>query len=175
MKSVAENKKKQNSSEYIIYMYQMEDLIRSYSFNMDEIEQYVISHYPVPNEQKKDISGWFGSLAERMKAEGIEKGGHLSEVQKEVDTLAKIHWSLLKEDGEYFKIYDQAKPHLLDFIGSAEGDNLGHEIQICINGVYGLLLCRLTGKKVSSELQQAAEAFGGALSYLSVVYQEREK
>lgn len=175
MKSVAENKKKQNISEYIIYMYQMEDLIRSYNFNMDEIEQYVISHYPVPTEQKKDISGWFDALAKRMKAEGIEKGGHLSEVQKEVDALARIHWHLLKEDGEYFKVYDRTKPHVLDFIASAEGNDLGHEIQICINGVYGLLLCRLTGKKVSPELQQSAEAFGGVLSYLNVVYKEREK
>ena len=39
MKSVAENKKKQNISEYIIYMYQMEDLVRSYHFNLEEIEQ----------------------------------------------------------------------------------------------------------------------------------------
>lgn len=174
MKSVAENKKKQNISEYIIYMYQMEDLIRSYNFNLDEIELYVVSHYPVSVEQKKDISGWFGSLADQMKAEGIEEKGHLSEVQKEVDTLARIHWRLLKEDGEYFKIYDRTKPHLLDFIGSAEGVNLGHEIQICINGMYGLLLCRLTGKKVSPELRQAAEAFGEVLSYLNVVYKERE-
>lgn len=175
MKSVAENKKKHNISEYIIYMYQMEDLVRSYHFNLEEIEQYVISHYPVPPEQKKDISGWFGSLVRQMKTEGIEERGHLSEVRQEVDALAEIHWNLLKEDGEYFKVYDQAKPHLLDFIGSADGSDLGHEIQICINGVYGLLLCRLTGKKVSPELQQAAEAFGRVLRYLNVVYKERGK
>ena len=52
MKSVAEKKKSQNIGEYLIYMYQMEDLIRSFQGNMDEIRQYVISHYPVADEEK---------------------------------------------------------------------------------------------------------------------------
>jgi len=170
MKSVAENKKKHNIGEYIIYMYQMEDLIRSYNFHMDEIRQYVISHYPISEEEKTEVTLWFDSLISQMKNEGIQDKGHLSEVQNEVDVLAKIHWELLKTDRDYFQIYDQAKPHILDFISSAEGQDLGHEIQICLNGIYGLLLCRLTGKKVTEELQKSAEAFGSVLGYLSLVY-----
>ncbi|MEX2591568.1 MAG: DUF4924 family protein [Anditalea sp.] len=174
MKSVAEKKKKQNIGEYIIYMYQMEDLIRSYNFSLDEIRQYVISHYPIPEKEKIELAFWFESLISQMKAEDIQDKGHLSHIQKEVDVLAKIHWDLLKEDREYFEIYHQVKPHLLDFISAAEGQDLGHEIQICLNGIYGLLLCRLTGQKVTEELQKSAEAFGSVLSYLSVAYQEKD-
>jgi len=175
MKSVAENKKKHNIGEYIIYMYQMEDLIKSYNYNIEDIRQYVVSHYPIPEEEKTAVAIWFDFLINRMKTEGIENKGHLSDVQREVDTLAKIHWELLKTDKDYFEIYQKAKPHIIDFVLSAEGQDLGHEIQICLNGIYGLLLCRLTGKKVPEELQQSAEAFGSVLSYLSLVYKEREK
>ena len=56
----------------------------------------------------------------------------------------------------------------------ADLQDLGHEIQICLNGVYGLLLSRLTGKKGQEELQASAEAFGAVLSYLSLVYKERK-
>jgi len=174
MKSVAENKKKQNIGEFIIYMYQMEDLIRSYNFNMSEIRQYVISHYPISEEEKTEVTLWFDELAKQMGAEGIQDRGHLSEVQEEVDVLAKLHWELLKTDKDYFEIYKQAKPHILDYISSAKGQDLGHEVQICLNGVYGLLLCRLTGKEVSEELQNSAKAFGSVLGYLSLVYKERE-
>jgi hypothetical protein len=170
MKSVAENKKKQNISEYIIYMYQMEDLIRSYQFNLNDIRQYVISHYPISEEEKTDVTLWFDGLISRMTSEGIQEKGHLAEVQQEVDALAKIHWDLLKTDRDYFDIYQKAKPHVIDFVMAAEGQDLGHEVQICLNGIYGLLLCRLTGKKVPDELQQSAEAFGSVLSYLSLVY-----
>jgi hypothetical protein len=89
--------------------------------------------------------------------------------------LARIHWDLLKEDREYFDIYQQVKPHILDFVSAAQDKNLGHEIQICLNGIYGLLLSRLTGQKVTGELQKSAEAFGSVLSYLSFVYQEKKK
>src|SRR5690606_21464444 len=98
MKSVAENKKKHNIGEYIIYMYQMEDLIRSYNFHMDEIRQYVISNYPISEEEKTEVTLWFDALISQMKTEGIQDRGHLSEVQNEVDVLAKIHWELLKTD-----------------------------------------------------------------------------
>lgn len=174
MKSVAENKKKHNIGEYIIYMYQMEDLIRSYDFNLDEIRQYVISHYPITDEEKTGVTGWFDSLIKQMKREGIVAKGHLAAVQREVDVLAKNHWELLKTDKDYFEIYRLAKTHVLDFISSAEGQDPGHEIQICLNGIYGLLLCRLTGKRVPDDLQKSAEAFGAVLSYLSVDYKERE-
>ena len=170
MKNVAESKKKQNISEYIIYMYQMEDLIRSYQFNLDEIRQYVISHYPITEEEKIEVAFWFDVLIDQMRAENIQEKGHLKEVQAEVDTLAKIHWDLLKTDRSYFDIYQQAKPYVIDFVMAAEGKDLGHEVQICLNGIYGLLLCRLTGKKVPEDLQRSAEAFGSVLSYLSLVY-----
>lgn len=172
MKSVAENKKKHNIAEYIIYMYQMEDLIRAYQFQLAEIQQYVISHYPITEQEKTEVTLWFDLLISQMKTEKLQDKGHLSEVQNEVNTLAKIHWDLLKTDGTYYELYNQAKPHILDFILSAEGKDLGHEIQICLNGIYGLLLCRLTGKKIPEDLRKSAEAFGDVLSYLSVIYKE---
>lgn len=175
MKSVAESKKSKNVAEYIIYMYQMEDLIRSYQFNLHDIRQYVISHYPVSEDEKSQIAGWFETLMGQMIAEGIEEKGHLSHVQKEVDQLAILHWDLLKKDRAYFEIYHPVKSHLLEYISSAEGQNLGHEIQICINGIYGLLLCRLTGQNIPEDLKESTEAFGSLLSYLSLVYKEQNE
>ena len=55
MKAIADRKKGQNIGEYLIYMYQMEDLIRSYQGNLEEINTYVISHYPIAEEEKQEI------------------------------------------------------------------------------------------------------------------------
>ena len=75
MKAIADRKKTQNIGEYLIYMYQMEDLIRSYQGNLEEIYTYVISHYPVAEEEKQEIKAWFGELAAQMQIEGLlEKG-----------------------------------------------------------------------------------------------------
>ncbi|WP_425637541.1 DUF4924 family protein [Algoriphagus yeomjeoni] len=170
MQSVAENKKSNNIAEYIIYMYQMEDLIRSYQGNQDELKTFVVEKYPVSEEEKSNIADWYLGLLDQMKVQEILEKGHLEELNKLVSELAQIHWNLLKTDPTYFETYGKAKPFILDAVMQAEGQDLGNEIQICLNGVYGLLLCRLLGKKVSDEQLKSADAFGDILSTLSYHY-----
>ncbi|SIT06578.1 DUF4924 family protein [Belliella pelovolcani] len=167
MKAVAEKKRSQNIPEYIIYMYQMEDLIRAYECNLEDIKQYVVNHYPISSEEKEATAAWFSDLIELMKAEEITAKGHLNIIQAQVDLLAQTHWQLLKEDQAYFNIYNQAKPHIIQMIMDAEGVAIGHEIQICLNGIYGLLLAKLKGREIPKIYQEATEAFGAVLSYLN--------
>jgi len=173
MKAIADRKKTQNIGEYLIYLYQMEDLIRSYQGNLEEIYTYVISHYPVAEEEKQEIKNWFGELAAQMQAEGLLEKGHLKSLQEIVNSLLDLHYQLLKSDSGYVQTFHQVKPHLLEAIDAAAGEEVGNEIQICLNGVYGLLLCRLLGKKVSDRQLEAADAFGNVLSYLNFSYQQR--
>jgi hypothetical protein len=173
MKSVAENKKSQNLPEYLIYMYQMEDLIRSYGGNLEEIRQYVISHYPISDEEKIEIGDWFSELTSSMQSEQIMQKGHLKKLHELVGQLAEIHWNLLKTNQNYFETYAKAKPHILDAVLEAKGENLGNEIQICLNGIYGLLLCRLLGKKVDPKQLEAADVFGQVLSMLNFYYMQK--
>lgn len=167
MQTVAENKKSNNIAEYIIYMYQMEDLIRSYQGNPEEIKTFVVEKYPVADKDKKEIADWYLALLDQMKNQDILEKGHLAELNELVSDLAKIHWELLKTDPKYFEAYGKAKPFILEAVMQADGQDLGNEIQICLNGVYGLLLCRLLGKKVSDEQLKAADAYGDILSTLS--------
>lgn len=172
MKEVAENKKIKNIGEYIIYMYQMEDLLRAYSFEMVDIERYVIAHYPISEGQKKETFDWFEKLSDSIKAEGKMEEGHLDGTQESVEMLAKIHWALLKSDKTYFDIYSKAKPHVIQLILEAGDKSPGNEIQVCINGIYGLLLARLRSREVPKEMLDATDAFGDVLSYLNYSYFE---
>jgi len=173
MQAIAERKKAQNIGEYLIYMYQMEDLIRSYQGNMEEIGLYVVAHYPVSEEEKNEIKAWFGGLANAMQEQGILAKGHLKELNELVASLLQLHYLLLKSDANYATTFHLVKPHLLEAVEAAQTEDLGNEIQICLNGVYGLLLCRLLGKKVSDRQLEAAEAFGNVLSQLNFNYQQR--
>jgi hypothetical protein len=174
MKSVAESKKSQNIAEYLIYMYQMEDLIRSYQGDRGEMDRFVVSKYPVSEDEKIDISSWFADLSNQMKTEAIIEKGHLAELNHLVTDLAQLHWKLLKTDKTYFETYSKAKPFILGAIVQAEEKELGNEIQICLNGIYGLLLLRLLGKEVSGEQLKSAEAFGEVLSLLSLSYKKKD-
>ncbi|MDN3688212.1 DUF4924 family protein [Cyclobacterium jeungdonense] len=166
MKSIAEKKKKEHLVEYILYLYRMEDLIRAYQFNMEDLEQYVLAHKNVSQHDRVESKAWLADLAESMKHAGVEEKGHLPEVQALVDRLAKFHWKLLKTDPDYLALHRKAQPHLLTLLSDLNDENPGHEIQIFIHTLYGLLLSKLNGKKAPESIEDAAARFGEVLSYL---------
>lgn len=171
--SLAEKKKKENIVEYILYMYRMEDLIRAFGFNMEDIDQYFLSHAKASKEEKTATHQWLQTITDKMAEEGIQESGHLASTQKHVESLAQIHWELLKSDQAYFGIYQKAKPFVMDLVLSAGSKNPGHEVQVFVNALYGLLLSRLTGKQVPEELLKASEVFGEALGYLNHIYMKK--
>lgn len=170
METIAKQKLKESIGEYILYMYQMEDLIRSYQFELSEIKQYVVSHYPVSEEEKTETMHWFADIASQMKKENIETAGHLASVQKHVDQLAALHWFLLRTDREYFDLYQGAKPHVINLVLEVGDVDPGHEIQICLHALYGLLISRLHGKQVPDSILDATVQFGNILQYLDKAY-----
>ncbi len=171
---IANQKKQNNISEYIIFMYQTEDLIRAFEFNTQDIRAYVVKHFPVSEEEKEANIKWYKDIAQQMKEEAIVEKGHLSSVQKYVQELAQLHWDLIKIDPNYRQIYDQAKLHIIQHATEAKGQ-INNEIQICINGVYGLLLARLKGREVPADTMKSINTFGDVLSYLSYKYRQRQQ
>lgn len=163
MEYIANQKFNESIGEYLLYMYQMEDLIRSFHFNLEDIRKYVVDHYPVSEQEKEKTIAWFGEIAKQMQAENIQTHGHLASVQHHVNHLAKIHWDLLKNDPDYFDLYRQAKPHVISLVLEAGGKDPGHEIQVCIHALYGILLNRLHGKTIPEEVLEAGTHFGKVL------------
>ncbi|MCH6234839.1 DUF4924 family protein [Cognataquiflexum rubidum] len=170
MRAVAEKKKAQNIPEYIIYMYQMEDLLRVYNFSMEDIRQYVISHYPISEAEKSEAAVWFSDMALDMENAKVEESGHLPQTQELVDKLASIHWTLLKTDKDYFDLYQKAKPHFIRLLLEAGENAPKHEIQIALNAIYGQLLARLRSREVPDDILEATDTFGDILSYLNWEY-----
>jgi len=169
-----EQKKEDNICEFIVHMYQTEDLLRVYEFNLDSIEQYVISHLPITDEEKLAFKEWYAGIKEEMEKEGVQQTGHISRVQGFVFQLTELHDLLLKEDESYKQVYQNAELHINHHINLSEGKVI-NPIQICLNGVYGLLLLRLNGKKVEEDLMERLDQFGNVLSYLAVKFSSMAK
>ena len=84
----ASQKKKENIAEYLLYMWQIEDLIRANDLDMDKIERNIIDHYTnLSDEQRRDLYEWYESLIDMMRREGVEKHGHL---QLNRNTLPRV-------------------------------------------------------------------------------------
>lgn len=67
---VADKLKKTNRAEYLLYMWQVEDIIRAYHCDSDRIAQEYISQFNLPSETRKATEEWYANLCEMMRSEG---------------------------------------------------------------------------------------------------------
>ena len=74
---ISQQLKQQNIAEYLLYMWQIEDLLRAYHFDMDRIKKDIVDPYPVSEEQKATLFQWYKDLANMMHDEGVMEKGHV--------------------------------------------------------------------------------------------------
>jgi hypothetical protein len=172
---IAEKKKEKNIAEYIIYIWQTEDLIRAYNFDIETIESSIISFLPINDAEKTKTSLWYKDLIERMRSEGLHKKGHLQLTRDIMTELEHIHQTLLTviHDTEYQQVYEKARDDIKVFQSIAQ-DHVFNEVDVCMNGLYGLLLLRLENKPVPPDLLSTIENFGSVMSYLALKYKEKQ-
>jgi len=173
---LADKKKQENIAEYIIYMYQTELLIRNFEFDESKIRVHVFGNIPdekmSPAEKEKNLN-WYVTVIADMQKEGLQKEGHLSYVQEEVENLADLSIKLLSTNPDYQHIFNAARPAIRENIEASQG-LISNPVQICLNGVFGLLLARMNGKEISEDIQEQLTHFGNVLSFLSSAYRDQQ-
>jgi hypothetical protein len=173
---IAQEKRKTNIAEYILYMWQVEDLIRAYQFNMEMIENHLISQYTQSERVKEDVRDWYANLMLSMHREGIKEKGHLQILTGLLDELTDFHVRLLNNsnDADYRAIVGQAEENLRDFRSKLQQPIMG-DVEVCLNALYGLLLLRLKKQSVSPETEMAMVTFSRILAALSKRFLETER
>ena len=74
----ASAKKRENIAEYLLYMWQIEDLIRAFGLDTDRIQSEIIDKYSGLDEsQRRQMRDWYDSLVDMMRREGVMTEGHL--------------------------------------------------------------------------------------------------
>ena len=75
-------------------MWQMEDLIRGCDLQLNVILDRIFSGNE-SDEQRLEYTNWFAELIEQMKRDGLEKSGHIKGVRTYMESLEKLHKSLM--------------------------------------------------------------------------------
>jgi hypothetical protein len=172
---IAKEKYKNNIAEYILYMFQIEDTIRACKFDMNVIEERIISQFSVSEKVKQEIRDWYADLIVMMYQEKIKESGHLLILDNLIDDLYALHRKLIegRRDSKYLEQYYWALPNIKAFEKKLEKvpDN---EIETCFIALYALLLLKLKKKEVSDETLAAMHTFSSLLAMLSEWYKARE-
>lgn len=171
---IAQALKEKNIAEYLLYMWQVEDLIRANDCDPDKLKANVIAQFPV--EDRPALEEWYGNLVEMMRAEGVKERGHLQINRNVLQELTELHARLLASTR--YPFYNAAYFKALPFIVELRQKN-GHkdepELETCFEALYGVLLLRLQKKEITPATETALKAISSFLSMLANYYARDRK
>jgi len=166
---VAKELRKKSIAEYLLYMWQVEDIIRAYGCSLPVIKKNYISRFNFDEDQLAEEIDWFGNLIRMMNEEGKRESGHLNINKVLLQDVIDLHARLLQSTK--FPIYNAEYYKVLPFIVELRnrGDKELNEIETCLDALYGVMMLRLQKKTISPETEKAIKeitVFVGLLSRL---------
>ncbi len=169
---IAHQLRKENIAEYLLYMWQVEDLLRAYGCSLSNIRREYINRFDYSDEQKEEMADWYGDLIRMMNQEGCRERGHLQINRVVMQQLSELHSQLL--DSTKFPFYTSEYYKVLPYIvelrkrGNAEEP----EIETCFNALYGTMMLRLQKKDISPDTQHAIKEITTFIGMLSDYYKK---
>ncbi len=170
---IAQELRKKNIAEYLLYMWQVEDTIRAFGCSLPRIRREYIDLFEYSDEQKEEEADWFGNLIRMMNEEGCREQGHLQINRVTLQMLIELHAQLL--ESPKFPFYNTAYYKVLPFIvelrsrGASKDEG---EIETCLNLLYGGMMLRLQKKEVTQNTQHAVREISNFLGMLSDYYKK---
>lgn len=172
---VAQKLRKQNISAYIIYMFQVEDVIRAYGLDLDRICKEYLPRFQYSPEQIDGQRDWYAGLIRMMQEEGVQESGHVQVVKNTLLLMADRHRELLADPKQpfYSAAYYKALPYIVEL--RTKGRNKEKdEIENCVDALYGATVLKMQGRELTDETKQALQPISHLLEMLSKLYQAEE-
>ena len=170
---VSRELRKKNIAEYLLYMWQVEDLLRANDLSLDRIKSVVVEPYGLTPDVEVEMLQWYGNLLEMMSLEGVKEKGHLQINRNVIINLTDLHLRLLKSSKVpfYSAAYYKALPFIVEFRTKSDGREKG-EIENCFDALYMVWLMKLQKKEINEETLKATAEISRFISMLSLYFKE---
>lgn len=165
---IADKLKESNRAEYLLYLWQVEDLLRSFGCDAERVCRDYVARFRLDDGKRRAVERWYADLCRMMLAEGLREKGHLPVSRNALQELVELHESLLASGRfpYYREMYYRVLPYIVEL--RAKGGNKEEpELQTCFDALYGVLLLRLRKREISEETAKAAKDISALLGQLS--------
>ena len=168
---IAQELRKKNIAEYLLYMWQIEDTIRAFGCSLSRIRKEYIDRFDYTDDQKDEEADWFGNLIRMMNQEGCREQGHLQINMVVMQQLQELHAQLLASPK--FPFYNSEYYKVLPFIVELRhrgADKDENEVETCFNSLYGVMMLRLQKKEITPNTQAAVKEITTFIGMLNDYY-----
>ncbi len=174
---IAQAKRRENIAEYILYLWQLEDLLRALQFSPEAIHsQLVAQRKDLPEERKSVLLMWYMDLANLLQQEGKEAKGHLEHTLHLIADLHDLHLQLLKlpAGAHYRETYAKLEPEL-PRLRAIVGNPGMNDTELCFRALYAAMLYRIKGESEKSAVTDTLEYISPVIAKLAAIHGKVER
>ena len=172
---IAQAKRRENIAEYILYLWQLEDLLRALQFSPEAIWSQLVAPRTGDEEHKQLCLLWYMDIVDLLRREGKEEKGHLAHTLHLIGDLHDLHLQLLKLPvGEHYrKTFARLEPSLAELRVLA-GEDVACDTEICFRALYAAMLYRIKGQGSRSAVSDTLELVSPVIAELADMYRKVE-
>lgn len=172
---VAQQKRHENIAEYLLYMWQVEDILRALELAPDAIRRYVAQGYRYSDEEKAQVEQWYLALADEMRRDGVVERGHLRRLADLIARLEELSSDLLKDSDEtlFATLYYAALPAIVQLRDKGAKDK--GEVETALIGLYGYIQLKEQHREVSDETTKGMKQLSTFLALLADRFRRLEE
>lgn len=170
---IAKRTKENNIAEHVIYMFQIEDLIRANNFDLDTIIHTIIEPQIKDPKLVDEYREWYAGLIKQMKSENIIQKGHNSDINEILMELLLLHNTLLNimNQPKYLELFEKALPALKDFQQKSNAGSI-NLVEVGFNALYSKLILKLKGQAFTKATEEAFTQISDMLGFLALYYKK---
>ncbi len=174
---IAKAKRKENIAEYLLYMWQVEDLIRACGLDIEAVKSNIVSRYKVDEATRLEILDWYEGLIKMMELEDKRKSGHLQINKNVIIRLADLHQQLLGSTKfpDYTAEFYRTLPYIVELRAKTPKEEQAGELETCFNALYGVMMLRLQGKPISKDTEAAIRQISRFVALLAAYFKKDEE
>ncbi|MDR2423509.1 MAG: DUF4924 family protein [Prevotellaceae bacterium] len=167
---VAKIKRNENIAEYVLYLWQIEDLLRAMNFDGNVIYRTLVEPLKVSDEKKQETFFWYMGIVNLLKEDGKDTVGHNRHSLSVIAELNKLHLDLLKTDSKYSALFEAARDDI-DLFREKLSKTANH-VEIAFDALYAKLLLNMKKERISAETSAAFDRIAAMLARLSAKFHE---
>ncbi len=176
---IARGLRHSNIAEYVLYLWQLEDLFRSVQFSPEAIyTKFVAPRSDISPEQQQALLAWYVELCDLLTKEGKQKVGHLDHTLHIIADLNNLHLQLLELPvGARYQVLWSTFEEVLPDLRGVAGEQLKEstsDIELCFRALYGAMLYRIKGVDGRGAVEDTLAFVSPLVAELAKMYHQVE-
>ncbi len=143
---IARQKRDENIAEYILYIWQLEDLLRALRFDPRAVHDTLVAPRDASDEWSRAAREWYIDIGALLAREGKAEGGHLDHTIHLIGEMNDLHLMLLEQPvgRKYRDLFARLAPSLPGLRATLGRDDVS-DIELCFRALYAAMLYRMKG------------------------------